>query len=448
MTASYEESPEDVARAHGLDPSLLVEGASLPTWSASVSARATYVARCRTTADVQAAVRTARALGLPLSVFSGGNDWLGRSVRDRGLVVDVSALSTIEVDAGAQTARIGGGVRSDVLARATEQHGLTPVTGAVGLVHLIGLSLGGGYGPLEGRFGLACDNLLSAELVTADGSVRTVDAEREPDLLWALRGGGGNFGVVTSAVLQLHRTGPVHSGMVIYPWSQAESVLTRLDPLLTSAPDELSIQTIVASGRDGEPFVAVMPTWSGHPEQGPQATAALDRLGDPISSQVGPTAWSAMIAGSAEAFPAGRHAHFRTRNVASLTPSVVHHLVEAGSTRISPLSALSIHPFHGAATRVPASMSAFGERRPHQMVEIVGQWEVGTAPDVAWVDRVHASLAADAMPGGYPNLLGPHDLDQVRAAYGTGTGRLLAVKARIDPEGVFTATPLPAPGRG
>lgn len=441
MTVSY----EDVARAHGLDPALLVAEGSVPMWNAAVSSRAAHVARCRTTADVQAAVRTARALGLPLSVFSGGNDWLGRAVRDGGLVVDVSRLTTIEVDVQARTARIGGGVRSDVLARTTEAHGLTPVTGTVGLVHMIGLSLGGGYGPLEGRFGLACDNLVAAELVTADGSVRTVDAEHEPDLLWALRGGGGNFGIVTSAVVQLHRIDPVYSGMVVYPWSQAESVLTRLDPLLTAAPDELSVQTIIASAPDGTPFVAVMPTWSGAPERGPEATAPASALGDPISSQIGPTAWHAMTSGVAESFPAGRHAHFRTRNVASFTPGVVRLLVEAGASRTSPLSALSIHPFHGAATRVPATAAAFGERRPHQMVEIVGQWETGADSDAAWVDRVHASLAADAMPGGYPNLLGPDDVEQVRDAYGAGADRLLGIKSRIDPDRVFTATPLPAP---
>ncbi|MFK0297382.1 FAD-binding oxidoreductase [Streptomyces sp. NPDC090442] len=201
---------EDLARAHGLDPARLVTEAGVPMWNAAVSSRAACDARCRTTADVQAAVRIAHALGLPLSVFSGGNDWLGRAVRDRGLVIDVSAMTTIEVDVEARTARIGGGVRSDVLARETESHGLTPVTGTVGLVHMLGLSLGGGYGPLDGRFGLACDNLVSAELVTADGSVRTVDAEHEPDLLWALRGGGGNFGVVTAAVVRLHRVGPVY----------------------------------------------------------------------------------------------------------------------------------------------------------------------------------------------------------------------------------------------
>lgn len=443
MAVSY----EDVARAHGLDPVQLVAEAAIPMWNAAVSSQAAHVARCRTTADVRAAVRTAHALGLPLSVFSGGNDWLGRAVRDRGLVIDVSEMTTIEVDVEARTARIGGGVRSDVLARKAESYGLTPVTGTVGLVHMIGLSLGGGYGPLEGRFGLACDNLVSAELVSADGSVRTVDVEHEPDLLWALRGGGGNFGVVTAAVVRLHRIDPVYSGMVIYPWSQAESVLTRLDPLLTSAPDELSVQTIISSGPDGAPFVAVMPTWSGAPERGPEATAPASALGDPISSQIGPTAWHAMISGVAESFPAGRHAHFRTRNVASFTPRVVRRLVEAGSSRTSPLSALSIHPFHGAATRVPATEAAFGERGPHQMIEIVGMWEPGGPSDAAWVDRVHASLADDAMPGGYPNLLSPDDVDQVRHAYGAGAGRLLAIKSRVDPERVFTATPLPVPGR-
>jgi FAD/FMN-containing dehydrogenase len=354
VTASY----RDVARAHGLDPARLVEETAGPLWNAAVSSRAAHIARCRTTADVRAALRTARALGLPLSVFSGGNDWLGRAVRDRALVIDVSEMTTIEVDADERTARIGGGVRSDVLARATEPYGLTPVTGTVGRVHMLGLSLGGGYGPLEGRFGLACDNLLSAELVTADGSVRVVDAEHEPDLMWALRGGGGNFGVVTAAVVRLHRIDPVYSGTVVYPWSQADAVLTRLDPLLTSAPDELSIQTVLATGHDGGPYVAVMPTWSGAHERGPEATAAVSALGDPTCLRLGPAAWHTVIAAAGSSFPAGRHVHVRTRNVASFTPRVIRRLMEAATSWTSPLSALSVHPFHGAATRVAATPAA------------------------------------------------------------------------------------------
>jgi hypothetical protein len=441
------ESYEAVAVNCGLEPSRLLPNAELPLWNAGVTSRAAFVAQCRTTADVQAAVRIANVLGLPLSVFSGGNDWQGRAVRDGGLVIDISPLASVDVDVASQTAQIGGGVRSDALARHTESFGLTPVTGTVGSVHVLGLSLGGGYGPLEGRFGLACDNLVAAELVTADGTVRTVDAGHDPDLLWALRGGGGNFGVVTAATVRLLRLDPVHGGMIIYPWSQAESVLTRLDPLLTAAPDELSIQTIIATGPDGEPFVAIMPTWSGSLERGVEAVAPLQRLGTATSSNMGPTTWSTMIAGVAESFPPGRHARIRTRNVAGFSPSVIRKLIEAGSSRSSALSALSIHPFHGAATRIPATSAAFAERRPHQMVEIVALWSADGPADTDWADQLHQSLAEDALPGGYVNLLSSQDHEQISHAYGDGTERLLAIKSRIDPKGVFSATPLPGHSR-
>jgi FAD/FMN-containing dehydrogenase len=440
---------EAIAHAQGLDRSRLIteiDEATLPMWNAATPAQPIAVVRCRNTSDVQSAVRTARAAGLGLSVFSGGNDWAGRSARAGGLIIDISAMDGVEVDVTTRTARVGGGVRSDVVSHLTEEVGLTPVTGSVGLVHLLGLVLGGGYGPLNGRFGLACDNLVSAELVTADGATVHVDAENNPDLLWALRGGGGNFGVVTSAVIRLHEVGPVHTGMVTFPWSQATSVLTGLNPLLASSPDELSLQTIIASGADGAPFVAVMPTWSGPLQRGPAAVAPVAELGDPSSVDVGSSAWHVAMTGVSASFPPGRHVRIRTRNVPDLSRRVIERLVEAGATRNSPYSALSIHPFHGAATRVPLDSAAFGERRPHQMVEIIGMWLAGDqfgCADADWADKVHRSLSSVAMPGGYPNLLTSDNFEQVKHAYGANSERILAVKRRVDPAGVFSAIPLP-----
>lgn len=443
-----------VAQRHGLHTAQVLIGgdaAALPVWNAEVSSRPAAVIKCADVADIQAGVRMADELDLPLSVFGVGHDITGRSVKDGGLVIDISGLRTIDIDTEARTARMGGAVRSDELARETEAVGLTPVTGTVGSVGMLGLTLGGGYGPLNGRFGLACDNLLSAELVTAKGAVVHVDARTEPDLLWALRGGGGNFGVVTSAEIRLHAVGNVYTGMIIYSWDQVVGVLLGLERYLASSPDELSIQTIISTGLDGDPFVALMPTWSGPLEQGPAAVEPLTRLGDPVSSHMAPSSYHGLIAGVSESFPRGRHVRMRTRNVPGFSPSVVQRIVEAGSSWTSPLSALSIHPFHGAATRVPLTDTAFGERSPHQMIEIVGMWESEGqtgGDDAAWADRVHASLAADAMPGGYPNLLtAADDGPQVRDAYGPNADRLLAVKARTDPSGVFCATPFPtSPG--
>lgn len=346
--------PEAIAARHGLDPERLVAAGpdydtSITLWNGAVTTRPACVARCANTANVQAAVRAARSMGLPLSVRNGGHDWAGRALVEGGMVIDVSAMGRIDVDTRARTARIGAGVRSDALAEATDAAGLTPVTGTVGSVGMLGLILGGGYGPLEGRFGLACDNLVSAQLVTADGSVVEVDTDHDPDLLWALRGGGGNFGVVTSAVVRLHPVGPVYTGLVSYPWNQATSVLSRLADVLDEAPDELSVQTVVAAGPDGGPFIGLLPTWSGTPAQGPAAVAPLERLDDPTSSQMGLVPWHRMIGDMAAMFPAGRHVRIRTRNVAGLTPAVVEALVAAGSGTASALSALSIHPFHGVA---------------------------------------------------------------------------------------------------
>lgn len=445
---------EQIAEDHGLSRDRVhVSGpeydAAVTLWNGAVTTRPALVVRCANTTDVSAAVRAARALGLRLSVRSGGNDWAGRALVKGGLVVDVSGMTDIEVDADANTARVGGGTRTDALAAAAEPHGLTPVTGTVGLVTVVGLSLGGGYGPLDGRFGLGSDNLLALEIVLADGSVRIVDAERDPELFWALRGGGGNFGVVTSAVARLHRLGPVHTGLVLYPWAQARSVLTDLAPLIDAAPDELSVQTLVMAGPDGAPMVGVMPTWSADLADGARMTDPFARLGAPLSAEIAPSTWHTMIAQAAAMFPKGRHSSIRARNIPSLTPNVVDAFLRAGDTLTSPLSALSVHHFHGAAARVPVADTAFGERRPHQMVEIIAMWEAGVGPaeeHVAWANSVHSDLAPESFPGGYVNLLGPDEADQIAHAYGNNAARLMAVKARVDPNGMFAATPLPTSG--
>ncbi|MFF2330796.1 MULTISPECIES: FAD-binding oxidoreductase [unclassified Streptomyces] len=313
---------------------------------------------------------------------------------------------------------------------------------------MAGLTLGGGYGPLSGRFGLALDNLLSADVVLADGSVVTADAEREPDLFWALRGGGGNFGLVTSMRVRLHRVPTLLSGTVTYPWDQVETVLAGLSDVLSESPDELTVQSGVLPGPDGKPVVFLSPTWSGEDTAaGERALAPLGTLGTPLVSRVAPTTVPEMLASIDAQFPFGRHVEIRPRSVPSLTPGVRDMLSLAGSTLTSPHSAVSVHSLHGAAARVPVTETAFGNRDPHLMVEIIALWEPGdtrAAEHRAWAGKLTDALKSDALPGGYPNLLGPDEAAQIAHAYGPNTERLLAVKRRFDPDHVFRAIPLPS----
>ncbi|RBQ15004.1 FAD-binding oxidoreductase [Spongiactinospora rosea] len=433
---------------------VLVDGpgyvAATELWNGAIRRRPAVVVRCAEVADVQAGVLVAREYGLPLSVRGPGHDWTGRALTDGGLTLDLTGLSQVRIDAEGRRAHVGGGATANDLLGAAEPAGLVAASGTVGSVGIVGLSLVGGYGPLAGRAGLAADNLLGAEVVLADGSLVQVDAESEPDLLWALRGGGGNFGVVTSATIRLHEVPSVVAGMIIYPWAQAGRVLGLLREFLPYTPDELTVQTAVGAGPDGAPMVMLLPTWSGDPalaaaERGP--LRSLTRLGDPLVTQLEAVSLATLVAQRDQMFPAGRNVVIRTRSVSGLTAPVADVFTESGGALPSPLSALSLHHFHGAAARVPVADTAFAAREPHLMAEIIAIWppeDNDGERHRAWARSASDALAPHALPGGYVSFLDSEDEDQVANAYGPNTARLLAIKSAIDPDDVFSATPLPS----
>ncbi|MYS23805.1 FAD/FMN-containing dehydrogenase [Streptomyces sp. DvalAA-14] len=416
-------------------------------WNGAVASRPGVIVRCVDPSEARDAVLAAREFGVPLSVRGGGHDWAGRALSDGGLTVDLTDLRRVTVHPAAEVAEVSGGATALDVARAAEPFGLTAVTGTAGSVGMAGLTLGGGYGPLSGRFGLAVDNLLSADLVLADGSVVSVDEEREPDLFWALRGGGGNFGLVTSMRIRLHRVPTLLSGIVMYPWDQAATVLAGLADIVPGAPDELTVQFGVLPGPGGDPVVFLAPTWSGDDTAaGERELARLDTLGTPLLSQLLPTTMPEKLAAIDAQFPFGRHAEIRSRWVPALTTGVRDALHLAGSGLTSPCSAVSLHCLHGAAARVPVTRTAFGNRDPHLMVEIIALWEPGDARAAdhrAWAGDLSSALEPEALPGGYPNLLGTDEVTQIAHAYGPNTERLLALKRRFDPDHVFRAIPLP-----
>lgn len=420
--------------------------ASRALWNGAIRHRPVVVLHCSQPSDVQAGVRVARDLGMPVSVRAGGHGWTGSALAEGGLVIDMSALRRVRVDADAAVAELDGGATSGDLAEAAEPHGLVAVTGTVDAVGMAGLSLGGGYGPLSGRFGLAVDNVLSIDVVLADGSLITTDAEHEPDLFWALRGGGGNFGVVTSMRVALHTVPTVLSGVIMFPWPQAASVLAALEEPALRGPDELTVQCGVVTGPTGEPVVFVAPTWCGEPARGQRVVDALAELGDPIASYVAPTRVADLLKQNGAAFPAGRHVEIRPRTLPGLSSAAIDALVAGGAGMTSALSAISLHSLHGAATRVPVEDTAFAARTPHLLVETIAQWEPGDRGEAehrAWAGDLSNALAGESLPGGYVNLLAADETDQITHAYGPNRNRLLAVKNRFDPDAVFSATPLP-----
>jgi hypothetical protein len=237
----------------------------------------------------------------------------------------------------------------------------------------------------------------------------------------------------------------VLTGMVMYPWEQAASVLKGLAGRLPDVPDELTVECGVVTGPSGRPLVVVAPTWCGDADTGRAAVAPFGRLGDPVLSDVRPTRMTETLERTDALFPAGRHIEIRPRSVPGLTDGVVDAFVAGGDTLTSPLSAVFTHCLHGAAARVPVTDTAFALRTPHLLVENIAVWEPGdsAAPHQAWARDMSDALSTDALPGGYVNLLAPDEHDQIAHAYGPNRDRLLAAKRTYDPDGVFTATPLP-----
>jgi FAD/FMN-containing dehydrogenase len=289
---------------------------------------------------------------------------------------------------------------------------------------MAGLALGGGYGPLCGVAGLALDTLLGAELVLADASIVTTDGEHQPELFWALRGGGGNFGVVTSMRfrLQPHRT--VLAGSVLFPFSQAAEVLTGHAELVAQAPCALTVQTGIISSPDGTPVVFANPTWASERREGERWLERVGRLGAPIMSMVAPTPNAEPLRGDQLFAADGRRYAVRTRWLAALTAEAVSALIATASERTSPLSAISIHHFHGAATRVSVGDTAFGIRNEHFMVELIASWRAGDdARHRTWADAAAERLRPHALPGGYANLLAVDHHEQIAHAFGPNAER-------------------------
>ncbi|MEV7676614.1 FAD-binding oxidoreductase [Streptomyces sp. NPDC088752] len=414
-------------------------------WNGAVPHQPAVIVRPRMVAEVQKIVLIAREAEMPLSVLGGGHDWVGRSVRHGGLVIDMSSMRHVGIDTWDQVATLQGGATAGDVIKAGAPFDLVAATGTVHAVGMVGLTLGGGYGPLNGRAGLALDNLISADVVLADGRLVTADAEREPDLFWALRGGGGNFGVVVSMRLRLHRIPSVLAGFITYPLN-AGGVWERLGEVLAEAPDKLTVPCGVMNGEDGHPLLYLAPTWSGDPLQGERAVEPLLRLAGRGQAQTKEMSYRQVLAQNDAWAATGRHYEIATRNVPGFTPETAAVLREAGATMTSPLTAIPMHHFHGAASRVPAEATAFGMRHDHFLIEVVAVWESADANAVrhrAWVASVSKALAPHSLPGGYPNLLATDAAEQIAHAYGTNAPRLLAVKHRYDPEGVFSSTPLP-----
>jgi FAD/FMN-containing dehydrogenase len=425
--------------------------AATAIWAKPVGRMPRAVVQCRTTEDVQLSIAIARDCGLPLSVRGGGHDWAGRALCG-GIVIDLSGMNGVSVDADHRSAIISGGARAVDVAAVTDPLHLAAVTGTCSAVGMTGLTLGGGYGPLIGRFGLALDNLLAAEVVLADGRVVVANHDNEAELFWALRGGGGNFGVVTAMRHRLHNLSSVRSGMLIYPFSEAGAVLRHCADIAASGPEELTVQVGCAGGADGKPVVMILPTWSGPPEEGEARLAPFVKLGTPLAGAMEAMSYGASLTLFDPYLANGQRVFMETCWLPALDRGTIDVFIQAMETAASLGCAIFTHEFKGAASRVPEGATAFGLRRDHVLIEILATFVDRSDREEEqrhrqWARATRQAFAPMALPGGYPNFLAGEDSDRVAKSYGPNAARLIAAKRRYDPDNIFcSAIPLPVGG--
>jgi len=419
-------------------------------WNGAIDRRPALVARCTGVADVRAAVRFARERDLLVAVRGGGHNVAGTATCDGGIVIDLSSMKGLWVDPVARTARAQAGLLWGEVDRETQVFGLATPGGIVTHTGIAGLTLGGGLGWLMRRYGLTIDNLLSADVVTADGEVLHASADEHADLFWGLRGGGGNFGVVTSFEYRLHPVGPiVLAGVMLHPAARAREVLASYRAFVATAPDELMTIVILTTAPPapflptsvhGQPVVIIGACYAGPVDDGERAIAPLRRVGPPLADTIGPTPYVSHQALLDPGVPHGLGYSWKSEYVAALTDPLIETLAEQAWRAATPQSYTIIFHLGGAVARQDAEASAFEDRRARHAVNIDAVWsEPGQAPAcMVWTRDFWETIRPHSTGRVYVNFLGEEGQDRVRAAYGdVKYERLRALKRTYDPTNLF-----------
>jgi FAD/FMN-containing dehydrogenase len=408
----------------------------------SIDRRPALIVRCRTAADVAAAVRFARASDLEISIRGGGHNVAGRAVADDAVMIDLSEMKGTDVDTDAGTVRAEGGLTWAELNGATAEHGLAVTGGAISTTGIAGLTLGGGLGWLMAKFGLAADNVLAVELVTADGEILNVTADSHPDLFWALRGGGGNFGVATTFTYRVHPLTMITGGLIAHPVDAAADLLRFYRDALADCPDDLTVFAVVAHAPDGSGMkLAAMAVFhTGEAEQAERDLAPFKSWGSPIMVEVGPMPYPVMNTLLDAGYPAGSLNYWLSSFTNGLSDELIDTMVERFATVPSPMSAILLEHFHGAVTRVGVTDTAVPHREEGWNLLIPSVWmdPAANEENIRWTKETHAALAEHLTDRRWLNYLGDDQgADAVRGAYGPNYDRLVEVKRRYDPDNVF-----------
>lgn len=414
--------------------------AARQVWNGMIDRHPAAIARCQNVADVQAAVNFAREQGLEIAIRGGGHNAAGLAVVDDGLVIDLTAMNAVQVDPARRTARVGGGATWGDFDAATQEYGLAATGGAISSTGVAGLTLGGGIGWLMRSMGLACDNLIGAQVVLADGSVVTTSESERPELLWGLRGGGGNFGVVTEFTFKLHPLAGVYAGMLVYPREQATAALRHFRAEADASSDALTVFSAMLCSPEGAPIFAYVIAYAGDEDGGSQAVAPYRALGEPLADMVQPMPYTALQQMLDDGFPSGLQVYWRSHFLAGLPDEAIDILVAGANAAPSPLNAVLIEQLGGAVTHIGRDETAFDHRDAAVNLAIIARWgdPAEAEANIAWARGLWDAMQPYAR-GVYVNYLGVGDNpERVRDAYGAAKyARLAALKHTYDPQNLF-----------
>jgi len=409
-------------------------------WNGMIDRRPALIARCAGPADIIASVHFARDHGLLVSVKGGGHNITGNAVCEGALMIDLSPMKGVRVDPAGRTARAEAGLTWGEYNRETQAFGLASTGGVVSTTGIAGLTLGGGLGWLMGKHGLSCDNLISADLVTADGALVTASAERNSDLFWGLRGGGGNFGVVTSFEYQLHPVGPVLAGMVIHPMARAKEMLRFYRDFCRGCPDEMLAAAALMTSHEGEPVAVIIASYIGDLADGERAMAPLRKFGTPLADTIAPTSYVQLNTLFDAAVPyGGVQRYWKSSFLDELGDQLLDIMVARAAKMLSPMSMVLFFHMHGAAARVDRDATAFGLRRDQWDYDAISQWNdpAETAGHIQWTRDYWTAVEPFASGEVYVNHLDAEEATRIRAAYSGNYERLVALKNKYDPANLF-----------
>ena len=409
-----------------------------------VDKRPALIARCHGTADVADAVKLARTLNLEVAVRGGGHNVAGHGTVDGGMMIDLAPMKGMHVDPAGKSARAQGGVLWKEFNRETQLHGLATTGGVVASTGVAGLTLGGGIGWLMPKYGLALDNLRSAEVVMADGSVRRAAADENADLFWAIRGGGGNFGIAASLEFTVHPVGPiVTGGLAAHPLQKGREVLSFFRDVCASAPDELMLAAGMLTAPDGSgaKLVGIIPLHCGSLADGEKAVKPIKSFGPPVMDMIGPIPYCTHNTLLDPSFPKGALNYWKASFLTALTDDAIGTLLDRFSACPSPMSQIVIEHFHGKASRVPVGDTACGMRVAGFNVVLISQWADASQNDthIAWCRETYAALQPYLAGTRYLNYLAIDEADDAAAAaaYGPNVARLRELKTKYDPDNFF-----------